>query len=470
MKPEDIPDVIIYKISVDGSNLGSRNCELVALTPMNLPRGTCNPCSYHSIFPLMLHEGKETREHLKEIISQLDPEMLELENQADLPTHNKQCTCTFKCCADFFALIKIMRPAKDEILEDGSKATSCTCALCGERRTTKVSNNREETRNPGWCSDLTQNVWNSIPTSSLQSSLFRRMPLNFFVFCILHMKVRVMGTLLKYLTRECERKGTAHSIAKEMRHIVRTFNITLKGDTIKSTGKKNTKAAKVSAMQGGQVDKIFECIRAHTMLEEERDEGEQEKARLWDQVLDATDLAADDTDTQVLAHFQECFSKLVQCYDLLNSKSAVTHAQLETYQILINELAKIWGERHGLVSVTPYLHIMFKHSYAYLKEYGSLRDWSQEAFEASHKRHKQLYAKTNYGGGKNGDPSSAFLQVLQKLYRRQFLERKIQLERSSTRDVYKQYMSAYRERGTRRAHKIVVRKSRAKKKAARAQR
>ena len=56
-----------------------------------------------------------------------------------------------------------------------------------------------------------------------------------------------------------------------------------------------------------------------------------------------------------------------------------------------------------LFDVSPYIHILVCHSYAYLKEYGSMRDLSQEEFEAAHKRTKQFYAKTNMGGGKNGD-------------------------------------------------------------------
>jgi hypothetical protein len=50
------------------------------------------------------------------------------------------------------------------------------------------------------------------------------------------------------------------------------------------------------------------------------------------------------------------------------------------------------------------------------------------------------------GGGKNGDPSSSFLQVLQKLYRRQYLEQKIKSEKNDTRGAYNVFIGAYRER------------------------
>ena len=458
LDPEDIPKKIIYKISVDGSNLGSRNCELVALTPMNLPTNIINPCSYHSIFPLMLYEGKETRKHLKQIISEVAEEMDALEMDATVTTtHNNhhKCTCVWKCCADFFALVKIMRPEKDEMLSNGKKADSCTCSLCGEKRATKKG---------GWSENVTKNVWESIPTTRLDSCLFKQMGVKDFIFCILHMKVRVMGTLLKYIVRECEQKKTASQTAKAMREIVRTFNITLKGETVKSTGKKNTKAAKISAMQGGQVDKILDSIRANSKAVNERTEEESHLAAKWDAVWTATKIETD-KDKRLLPKYKSYFTQFTQLYNLLNSKQDVTQQQLETYQQVVTKLAAEWTTHHGLKSVTPYLHILFKHSYAYLKEYKSLRMWSQEAFEASHKRHKQYYAKTNFGGGKNGDPSSAFLQVLQKLYRRQHLEQKIVMDKSETRSAAQAQarMHKYRARKAKRTRAQAERRARKKK-------
>jgi hypothetical protein len=447
LDPKDIPAIIIYKLSVDGSNLGSRNAELVALTPMNLP--CINPLSYHSIFPLMLYEGKETRKHLKEILTPLNADMDDLEADASLPELTDiNIKCKFHCCADFFALVKIMRPEKDEVLEDGKKAESCTCALCGERRSTKQQKDKKG-KKAGWDKNITEDVWDKLPNELLTSCILKNMPLGRFIFCVLHMKVRVMGTLLKYVVRECESKGTAQATAKAMKQIVRTFNITLKGEVVKSTGKKNTKAAKVSAMQGGQVDKILGSTRAFSKPEDERSQDEAAEAQKWEDVLTATKIGTD-RDTSLLPFYTKIFTQFTQCYDLLNSTEKVTDEQLETYQTLITSFSKDWTSQHGLRSVTPYLHIIFKHSYAYLKQYRTLRPWSQEAFEASHKRHKQLYAKTNFGGGKFGDPSSAFLQVLQKLYRRQYLQRKITLDNSSTRNMRNAFMKAYRKRVTNR--------------------
>ena len=73
--PNRIPRTIDYKLSIDGSNLGSRNCELVALTPMNLGY---NPNSLHSIFPLMLYEGKERRDDLNAVLSPLNTQLMQL--------------------------------------------------------------------------------------------------------------------------------------------------------------------------------------------------------------------------------------------------------------------------------------------------------------------------------------------------------------------------------------------------------
>ena len=117
----------------------------------------------------------------------------------------------------------------------------------------------------------------------------------------------------------------------------------------------------------------------------------------WDDVMKATQLHLH-PDPRVLETHTKIMQHFTKSYDLLNSKTPVTDQQLDTYQAYLMEFGKIWVQKHGLISVTPYLHILFKHSYAYLKEFRSLREWSQEAFEASHKRHKQYYSKTNFGG------------------------------------------------------------------------
>jgi hypothetical protein len=128
-----------------------------------------------------------------------------------------------------------------------------------------------------------------------------------------------------------------------------------------------------------------------------------------------------------------------------------------------------WVKAFGAQKVTPYVHIMVKHSYAYLKLYGSFRPWSQEGFEASHKRQKRYYMKTNFGGGKNGDPSSVFLQVLQKLYRIQYLQAKVNTSvaaAAGSKKVAATRVAEFRARERARAHVYKQYKCRALKKAA----
>ena len=119
IKAEDVPSIIEYKLSLDGTNMGSRACELVALTPMNLGFPVQ---SYHSIFPIMLYDGKETREELRVMLAPLNNDLRQLREPeclalAGCPAH-KLYTCGFTLCADYFALVKILQPAKDERLPD----------------------------------------------------------------------------------------------------------------------------------------------------------------------------------------------------------------------------------------------------------------------------------------------------------------------------------------------------------------
>ena len=130
-----IPRVIKYKISLDGSNMGSRQCELVAITPMNLG---LNTQSYHSVFPIMLYEGKETREALKEVLKGLNAQMDECRETHSIDGMDGVFMCDFYLAADYFALVKCMRPAKDELLPDATTAEGCSCAWCGEKRNNKT--------------------------------------------------------------------------------------------------------------------------------------------------------------------------------------------------------------------------------------------------------------------------------------------------------------------------------------------
>ena len=53
--------------------------------------------------------------------------------------------------------------------------------------------------------------------------------------------------------------------------------------------------------------------------------------------------------------------------------------------------------------------------------------------------------KTNFGGGKHGDQSSVYLQVLQKLYRMQHLQRKLATS-TSNQSVAAQRVAGFRAR------------------------
>ena len=424
----------------EAAHAGAKYVNGVHIYITHLVHAGMNPQSYHAIFPLMLYEGKETRAALQTVLGPLNAEMDELQQPHQIPGLDGLYQCEFTCCADLFALIKMMRPAANETL-DNIKQKSCTCPCCGEQRSNSKKNNKA-----GWKSNLDEGVWSSIPNTPLAAPVWK-LPLKKWVFCILHMKVRVAGTLLKYMAREAEVTNKVSDLSTAIQQIVRTFNITKKGEVVKSSGKRNTKQAKISALQGGQVDKLLECVRA--TYSEQSTQKEQESAQLWTDVLESIGLQANSVKQQRHTRLWEL---LTQCYDLLNNTDKITETQLEQYKHKIAQFGQTFLDTcGGLKGVTPYVHIMVKHSYSYLKEYGSLRPWSQESFEASHKRHKQLYNKTNFGGGKNGNPSSAFLQVLQKLFRRQYLQKKITEENASHVSALKEFAGSHRARAELRA-------------------
>ena len=71
--------------------------------------------------------------------------------------------------------------------------------------------------------------------------------------------------------------------------------------------------------------------------------------------------------------------------------------QLAWYKTAITSFGKYYDLLYSRLAVTPYVHMIYCHSYALLKEHRSLRWAANEGFEAAHKRNKQLYRLTQRG-------------------------------------------------------------------------
>jgi hypothetical protein len=391
-----IPKKIRYKISLDGSMMGSHEVELVALVPLNL--GVAAQ-SLHAVYPLALYEGKEKRVELEKDLGWISPELRVLEKKQHLAQTGRIHQCEFILCADLFALAKVMRGL------DGNG--SCPCCA-GER-----------SRNQGW-DDSALEVWTEVPDEDLPQNLFG-LRLRACVVCLLHMKVRVVGTLLKHMAREIEKnKEALDAFEVAMQGMVGTFQLTREKE---KKNKKTVKSCYVSAMQGEQCDKILKMVRevGKVMCPQKNGQICENK---WLPVMDAMRMQC----TAVrLDKWTELWQIFTELYDTLNSSVNVSEDALSRYEVSVARFSDLFSGGNGvsglktLKDVTPYVHILVHHSAAYLKLFGSLRDLGQEGFEAAHKRTKQYYAKTNMGGGKQGDPASAHKQVLLKLFRHQYL-------------------------------------------------
>ena len=306
----------------------------------------------------------------------------------------------------------------------------------------------------GWDTDLCDGVWDAFPSGGVAelAHAILNIPLHKTIFCLLHAKVRIVGSMLKHLLHVAEVNKTVDKFKDKMRAIIKTFTVTLPGQRLKKSGKKAT-TSKVSALQGEQVDKILTCVRAAMKPEDSYHKTQ------WQQVLEACGSMTNST--LRLAEHKQLWEHMVTWYDIANSKTRVTDLELSTYKQTLESFGRGWVKLFLQHRVTPYVHIIVKHSYTYLKHYGTLRDWSQEGFEASHKRHKQLYTKTNFGGSKHGNESSAFLQVMQKLYRRQYLRKKLVGKQTKTEDHIEFYL-ALKKRNTMKSNNMRQQACRAK--------
>ena len=240
-----------------------------------------NPQSYHSIFPIYLYDGKETRENLQTMLAPLNVDIKHMREEHTLGglAGDKVASCDFSLVADYFALVKVLRPAKGERMDDGTAAEGCTCAFCGARRCKKT----------GWADgNIVSNVWDGIDIDedALEGCILD-IPLHKISFCFLHAKVRIVGSLLNKLLRQSDMKKKCPELQANLREIIPTFKITLKGEL--TTKGKPAKGAKASALQGEQVDKILACVRAASKEESMRSPEEKKLSEKWLAVIGSGD-------------------------------------------------------------------------------------------------------------------------------------------------------------------------------------
>lgn len=391
--------------------------------------------SLHAVYPIALYEGKENRAELEADLGWLRPELRRMEQLYCSDTTGMTHRCEFILCADLFALTKVMRG------KDGNG----TCPCCDGKRA----------KHTGWSEEATE-VWETIPDETLDDSLFG-LPLKSCAPCILHLKVRVVGTMLKHMAREAEAAGKSQLDQFEagVQAMIKTFRVSRKGE--KKMNGKLIKLCYVSAIQGEQVDKILNHIR-------NLDHGLSPEDNLWRPVMDA---CSQTVMGKVRADkWDELWRLLVKMYDTMNNNvGRVTDEQVQTHAQQAKRFSDLFsggGVVTGvktLKDVTPYIHILVTHSTAYLKEFGSLRHLSQEGFEAAHKRTKQFYMKTNMGGGKGGDKGSAHKQVLLKVFRHQLLDVKMATKSVNLNAMDREVRQAVKRARVRKDHAARVRRA-----------
>jgi hypothetical protein len=279
----------------------------------------------------------------------------------------------------------MMAAAKGELSKStGKSSEGCTCSFCGERRAGKVrGTGAQMKRQSGWDTNVNVRVWEEVPDELLPDAIMGIFTKRSCVFCILHAKVRIVGSLLKHMMRAAQSgKDTVRAWEAAVVVIVRTFCVTQKGG-LKTSGKV-AKQATVSALQGEQVDKILWCVRAYSKPADGRGEEETASAHLWGEVLSAVQ----PKEKKRLKYFETLWSHWAFMYDLLNHQDHVSDIEHSRYVQLAAEFGSTWVLAFGTDKITPYVQIIVKHRAAYLKFLGSLRPWSQEAFEAAHKRNK----------------------------------------------------------------------------------
>lgn len=114
-------------------------------------------------------------------------------------------------------------------------------------------------------------------------------------------------------------------------------------------------------------------------------------------------------------------------YFLLQTKRTDILDRIGRLPDLLNIFFTNYIDTFGLEAVTPYIHILCAHLTQILLQHGgSVAQYSQEGFEATHKFHRRIFQRaTSHNGGSTRKAAS--LQILHRVYRTILLRLKLNI-------------------------------------------
>ncbi len=212
-----------------------------------------------------------------------------------------------------------------------------------------------------------------------------------FIFCALHMRVRITERLIQMLahslkgidTRKIEQLN-ALIVSLDIHH----YKMTVKGKKTATDADPSCKVEQQGELRGHEIQLILQNFQKFAELE------------------------PDETKRTLTLTTWICWSKIQ--YYLLASE--IQPAELLALKAHLTDFWNCYCRRYTATLVTPYIHILVAHLEEVLAEHKSVGRYSQEGFEATHKFHRRIFQRgSSHNGGLLRKPAS--LQILQRIYR-----------------------------------------------------
>ena len=198
-------------------------------------------------------------------------------------------------------------------------------------------------------------------------------------FCLLHMKLRCPERMFWLAASKAKRTSKMGKLEAAVRKL--DINMTIESKKGKLS---------VTSMNGKDVEKLVagraEWLAALELPDTPKMMGDGTKeplSKLWREIWDLWD---------------EIFKGLNARYGVQGPSTA----EVDALNKKVDRYGQVFLALYELKHVTPYVHILMKHSVEHLVRFKELWRYANEGFEAANKRHRFWYARCTQRGGECG--------------------------------------------------------------------
>ncbi len=356
----EIPNDVILKLSYDGRANGGIDEVMVGIVPMNLP-GLPNQSGY-STFPLGIFQAKESE--AKQQVNQLTRTIAEMHHSYRV-IGGRSVKLWIGFCIDLCSFWT----TSGLHYSNGNQFCPC-CDIVSER-----------------IADVETELDNCCRRTLPGFPFLRKQ----FVYCSLHASLRITEKLIEYVATPIMNTVAFPPLVAALK--------TNYGIRVVKPKEKSNRALKVY-LQGNNVKKLMALDHST-------------------QAIAPGLLLLYNNYTGDKSLFLSLVTSWATTYQLINQMQDLSLASRHILAQACDLLFTTWKFLFPN-GVTPYVHIVCKHSIETIELHGSIGKWSQQGFEHTNRLHKQIFRTgTNHNGGLNAVKTP--VQTMRNVFRRKSL-------------------------------------------------